>query len=100
MMEEMKKIDQELGIDEDFKFSENEEEPIENIIQQVTDIQLDFEEEETEQKEEENPIQQELARINRRENLEMGRKIEELKRQVDDRDLKVEMIRYTPWSWN
>ena len=97
-MEEMSKIDQELGFDENFQF--NEEEPMEEIMEQPIDLKLGLEDEEIDieelKEEEENPIQQELTRIKRREKLEMGREIEELKRQIDDKDLKVRVNRFTP----
>lgn len=97
-MEEMSKIDQELGFDENFQF--NEEEPMEEIMEQPIDLKFGLEDEEIDieelKEEEENPIQQELTRIKRREKLEMGREIEELKRQIDDKDLKVRVNRFTP----
>lgn len=82
----MKKIDQELGIDDDFGISDNDQP--ESLPQEDLETLLNPQPAQDSQ-EEELPIQAELARINQREKVEMGRQIEELRRRVDERDLKV-----------
>lgn len=92
----MKKIDQELGIDENFGLSQDEPEELapeekEEDLEAFLDAKVG-----KDTSQENAPIEAELARINRREKVEMGHKIEELRRNLDEKDLKVTKLTADP----
>jgi hypothetical protein len=109
MMEEMKQIDDELGIDANFGNTSREEIEFGEWNQQEKENEEDEDDDDIYNdqllknginnnydngdinhiQEEDNEIQKELARINRREKIEMGQTIERLRKELDDKDLKV-----------